>query len=376
MWKISSVLAGIVLVLLAIGIVMLASTSGVRGEFSTGDPGYYVKRQFIWLVIALVTGCIVARLDYRIWRKLALPLAAGSVVLLATVLVIGPEIKGSQRWLRMGSLSIQPSELAKLAVVLMIAAWMTHIGPRAVRFKEGLLFPLIGLGLICGLVLWEPDYGTTVLIAMVALIMMFVAGSRPGYLLIVGTIGVCAMSLAIMQDAERSERILAFLNPEANRDAAFQVIEAKNAFVLGGPLGVGLGNSSQKHFYLPEAHTDFILPIIGEELGTVTCVVVLLFLGIFYCGMIVSDRAPDQFGRFLAFGATVMLTLQASINVGVVTGLLPTKGLPLPFISYGGSSLVISLVFIGLVLSVARQSADGPGIDRSRAAVKDRVHRF
>jgi cell division protein FtsW len=376
MWKISSVLAGIVLVLLALGIVMLASTSGVRGEFSTGDPGYYVKRQFVWLVVALIVGFVVAVLDYRIWRRLAFPLVAGAIVLLAAVLVVGPEINGSQRWIRVGALSIQPSEIAKLAVVLMLSAWMTHVGPHAARFKEGLLFPLLGLGLICGLILWEPDYGTTALIAAAALTMMFVGGSRPGHLLIVGTVGVCVMSLAIMQDAERSERILAFLNPEANRDAAFQVIEAKNAFVLGGPFGVGLGNSSQKHFYLPEAHTDFILPIIGEELGSVTCVIVLLFLGILYCGMIVSERAPDQFGRFLAFGATIMLTLQASINVGVVTGLLPTKGLPLPFISYGGSSLVISLIFVGLVLSVARKSADGPRVDRSGAAIKDRAHRI
>ncbi len=373
MRRAASLLIVIVLVLIALGIVMLYSTSSAR----TIDPLFYLKRQLLWLFLSIIGGTLVAKFDYHHWRRIAIPLVFVTLVLLALVFVpgIGAKINGSFRWLKFGPVTFQPSELAKFAAIVGMATWMSRFGRRASEFKMGLLYPILGLGLLIGLVFLEPDFGTTFVTTLVGMGIMFVGGSRVTHLLIAGVTGFSAFCVAIMQNTERLERILAFLWPDKYPDQAYHLAQSKIAFIMGGPLGVGLGNSIQKHVYLPEAHTDFILAIIAEELGFIaTLLVILLFVGFFFCGMTISARAREPFGRLLGFGLTMMISLQASINVGVVTGCLPTKGLPLPFISYGGSSLMISVAMASVLLSIAQHTEEDDGT-RTRS-VKDRAHRF
>lgn len=378
MRKISSALIVIVVLLLSIGVVMLASTSSVRGTVAFDDPYHFLKRQLAWLVVAIGAGLGASKFDYHWWQKIALPLAVLSLVFLALVFVpgIGVEVGGSRRWLHAGPFSVQPSELAKLAVIIGLSAWMTHIGRRAATFRAGLLYPVVGLSAVLGMLILEPDFGTTLLTGAVGMLILFAGGTRFGYLVVTSVLGGCGFVLAVMRDPVRMGRILAFVMPEKYPATAYHLAQSKVAFIRGGLFGVGLGNSIQKQFYLPEAHTDFILAIIGEELGFfVTLLVILLFLGVMLCGLVISFRAPDPFGRLLGFGITMMITLQAAINVGVVTGCLPTKGLPLPFISYGGSSLVASVVCVCILLNIAWHYEAGGDDDHTRW-IKDRAHRF
>lgn len=378
MVRVARTLVTIVLVLLALGIVMLASTSSVRGASSHADPQYFLKRQILWMAIALVAGLAASRFDYHRWRHICVPLTAGSLVLLVLVLIpgIGMRVGGSYRWLRVGPLSMQPSELAKFSTVLALSAWLSGAGRKVRRFRDGYLAPVSLLGAVLALMILEPDFGTTLLTGVVGVLLMFVAGVRLDYLAVTAMGGLSAFVMAVMQDSVRMGRVLAFMMPDRYPDLAYHLAQSKAAFVKGGWFGVGLGNSLQKQFYLPEAHTDFILAIIGEELGFLaTILVVLLFAGILVCGMWITFRARDLFGRLLAFGLTAMLTAQAAINVGVVTGCLPTKGLALPFISYGGSSLVVSVVSIGVLVNIALHAAQ-TGEDRHTRPIKDRAHRF
>ncbi len=373
MRRAASLLIAIVLVLIALGIVMLYSTSSAR----SADPYFYIRRQLLWLCIAIIAGTLIAKFEYRYWQRMAIPLFVVAAVLLVLVFVpgIGTKVKGSNRWLDLRVLRFQPSELAKLVVIIGMSAWMARFGRRADEFKMGLLYPLIGLCTIVGLIFLEPDFGTTFVTMAVGMAIMFVGGTRIGYLAVTAVSGLSLFMLAIMQNAERLGRILAFIWPEKYPDQAYHLAQSKIAFIMGGPFGVGLGNSMQKRAYLPEAHTDFILSIIAEELGFVaTLLVLVLFVGIFICGMTISSRASEPFGRLLGFGVTMMLSLQAAINVGVVTGCLPTKGLALPFISYGGSSLLMSVVMVSVLLSIAQHTEHDDG--KKTRSIKDRAHRL
>lgn len=379
MWRSTSILIGIVLILLTLGVVMLASTSSVLAETRYGDPHYFVKHQVLWLALGLLVSMAAASLDYHHWRHLAVPLAIFSAILLLMAVLpgVGLTIKGSHRWLRFGSISFQPSELAKFSAVVLLAWWMALIQRRADEFRRGMLVPLLGLGVLVGLIFIEPDFGTTMLVGAVGMMIMFTGGTRVGYLLVAAFAGLSGFILAIMQNPERMRRIIAFTDPEKHaRTDAYQLLNAIYAFVVGGGKGVGLGQSLQKHFYLPEAHTDFIFAIIGEEFGLAASIgVVLLYAGFFLCGIRISFRAPDKFGQLLGFGLTSMITLQALINIGVVTGSLPTKGLPLPFISFGGSSMVISLLMVGVLVNIALHGA-GVVSHESSKPIKDRAHRL
>lgn len=378
MRKTASVLVGTVLILLTLGVVMLASTSSIRAESVFGDALFYVKKQALWLCVSAVAGVVMSRVDYHVWRRLAIPLAVLCVILLVMTLIpnVGVIVNGSRRWLRFGVLNVQPSELAKPAVILLLAWWMSHIRWHVKEFRQGMLIPISALGLVLLLIFAEPDYGTTMLIAVVGMLIMFVAGTRFIYLLVAGLLGASGFVFAIMYNEVRMRRIIAFLNPEKYaQEEAFQLLNAVYAFVVGGGSGVGLGQSIQKRFYLPEAHTDFIFAIIAEELGmTASVAVVLLFVTLFLCGLRIAMRAPDEFGRLLAFGISTMITVQAAINIGVVSGCLPTKGLPLPFISFGGSSLLVTLGMIGMLLNISSQALEDKDLDKK--AIGDRGHRF
>jgi cell division protein FtsW len=373
MRRAATLLSMIVMLLVVLGVVMLYSTSSARSV----TPHYYLQRQIVWLILAAMAAVVITRLDYHVWRRLVVPLLAVTVLLLILVFIpgVGSEIKGSHRWIRFGPLGIQPSEFSKIAVIVGMSAYMARFGRYGYLFTKGLLYPMAGLGVLAMLVLLEPDFGTTFTAVAVGMVIMFAGGSRVLYLVEVGVLGLAGFVVAIFYDPVRLGRVLAFLWPEKYPDKAYHLMQSLDAFYLGGAFGVGLGNSMQKRFYLPEAHTDFILAIIAEELGLVaTLLVLLLFVGYFVCGMTISNRAPDTFGRLLGFGVTMMICLQAAINMVVVTGLGPTKGLPLPFISYGGSSLVVSIFMSAILLSIARATASEE--KPATRGIKDRAHRL
>ena len=351
----------IVLALTALGVVTLASSSGVRADFNYNDSYFFLKRQFVWIVTAVLACYAMYRVDYHRWRDYAVPLVVAVVFLLVLVRIphIGTKVNGCWRWLRFGPVSVQPSEFAKFMVIVAVSAWVTRLGPRIRDLKKGLLYPFGGIFIVMLLILAGPDFGTAMLCGVVGGLILFVGGSQWKPLAGVGGVGIVGFGIAIWLDPLRRERVLAFLNPEKYKTGAgYHLIQSLNAFYCGGWHGVGLGNSMQKQFFLPEAHTDFILSIMGEELGFLAPLsVLLLFFALMVCGLIVAVRAPDRYGRLVAFGITMMLTVQAFFNIGVVTGCLPTKGLALPFISYGGSSMVVSLMLIGVLLNIAFQAS-------------------
>ncbi len=375
--KVSAVLIMIVSILLGIGLVVLASVSGVRGLAAFNDSQYFIKRQLLWLGIAVIAGVCTAKIDYHMWRKLVIPISIVSIILIIIVLIpgIGTKLSGSRRWLRIGTLSFQPSELGKFALIILISTWISHIGRRVARYSEGLIAPLAMVGLFVLLIFAEPDYGTTMLVAAVGMMIMFVGGTRLSHLIPPAIIGIAGVSLAIAHNEVRFRRIRAFLDPEADPRIAYHLAQSKISFMHGGFWGVGYGNSIQKQLFLPEAHTDFIFAILGEELGLImSLIVIILFFGILICGIIISRRAVDLFGMLLGFGITFLITMQAVINIGVVTGCLPTKGIALPFISYGGSRWVISVAAVCVLLTIARHTASG-GDKQSPSIIKDSVHR-
>jgi cell division protein FtsW len=366
-----SLFIAIVLILVTLGVLMLASASSAKYD----DASYFVKRQLIWLVLSFCVAAVASRFDYRFYRKLAIPVAAISVVLLILVRIpgIGTMINGSWRWLRIGPLTIQPSELSKLAIIMLFSWWLARNQRRIDELKRGIFIPFGLLACFALPIIVEPDFGTTMLVSSVAVFMMFLGGVTIAPLLIIGVCGLLGVMILIFQNPERMSRILAFLDPQKyEQDKAWQLINSLRAFAGGDVFGVGFGNSMQKYHYLPEAHTDFIFPIIGEELGLIaTLIVVLMYAILFLLGAKIALKAKDDFGRFMAFGITLMITMQALINFAVVTGCVPTKGLALPFISYGGSSLVVSGVMVGILVNIAHATIRAPS-QSSRKLFKDR----
>jgi len=377
MRKSSTAIIAIVLILVTLGIIMLASTSAVQADASYKDSSYFVKRQFFALVVGLTACVLCMRIPYAHWRTLAPLIAVCTIILLVMAIIpgVGINVKGSSRWLKLGPVTIQPSELAKFAMIISMAVWLGFSQRNITRLRDGMFIPLGILAVYAGLIFAEPDFGTTMLIALVGLSMMFLAGARFGYISIAAVIGLAGFVYAVMKNEVRMRRVLAFLNPEKYAEnEAFQLLHAIYAFVIGGFSGVGLGDSLQKRFYLPEAHTDFIFAILGEELGMLASLgVILLFASFFMIGLYITFRTTDIFGRLMAFGITMLISLQAAINIAVVTGCMPTKGLPLPFISYGGTSLVMSLAMVGVLVNIAHQDTDS---ESNRNASRDRTVRF
>ena len=352
-----------VLGLLVIGIVMLFSTSAFARD-SHGDVYFFVKRQAIWFGIGLVVCTFAALIDYHFWQRtwwlwFALALIA---LTLCYFPPLGMRINGSRRWVGLGQLTFQPSELAKLAAIFFLATWFSRYEKAGNNAIYGFLFPLGTISLLAGLVLGEVDLGTTALLGTTAFVVMFIAGVNPLWLGIVSFAGLGAIAVVATQISERMGRLSAFLHPQNfKEDAGLQQMQALIAWGSGGMEGLGLGNGRQKMLYLPYAHTDFIFPIIGEELGLrFSLLVVFLFVVIIICGIMIALHAKDRFGLLLGCGVVSLLALQAAVNIGVTTSLLPNKGLPLPFISYGGSNLVACLFGVGLLLNVYRQASLEP----------------
>ena len=350
-------LLAVTMTLALVGLVMVFSASAIVAGNRFQDPGFFLKRQVAWLALGLLLMHLTSRIDYTLWKKLSIPMLLGMLLLLVMVLVpgLGVAAKGARRWLRLGPISMQPAEMVKLVTVIYMAAYLTRKGDKITSFREGLLPALIVLGLLSGLVLLEPDLGTVVVLGLVTVGMCFLAGARVSHLL---TLGLCAIPLVlglVLGSSYRRQRLMTFLAPWKEASAAgFQITQSFLAFGSGGPFGVGLGEGKQKLYFLPEAHTDFVLALVGEELGLLGTVSVILLFAVFvWRGFQIATRARVPFGRYLGMGITLLIGGQALVNAAVVTGLLPTKGLTLPFVSYGGSSLVVSLICVGVLLSIS-----------------------
>ncbi len=349
--------------LLAIGIVMLLST-GAFAQDSRGDMYYFVKRQGMWLGIGGAALVGAALVDYRWWAKLWPFFFGAAVVLLALCFVppVGMRINGAWRWINLGFASFQPSELGKVAVLFFLAWWYHRYASESSEFWRGFVFPLAAVGVIMALIVVEVDLGATSLIGVTTLAVMFVAGTGLRWLLPLLGLGLGGLVFAILNIGERMDRLKAFMDPEKYRlNEGLQQWQALLAFGTGGTDGLGLGNGRLKMLYLPYAHTDFIFPMIGEELGLrFTLITVFCFLLILMAGVLIAMNSRDRFGMLLGFGITVIITVQAAINIGVTTSLLPNKGMPLPFISYGGSNLAVSMFLVGILLNIHLQGRREP----------------
>lgn len=352
-----------VLAMLVIGIVMLFSTSAFA-QNKHGDVYFFIRRQAVWLGIGLVLCGAAALTDYHFWQRTWCLWFALALIALAFCFVphIGMRINGSRRWIGWGQIGFQPSELAKIVAVFFLAAWFSRYEKESATVLRGFALPLAITALLLALIVSEVDLGTTVLLGATAFVVMFVAGANPILLGSVAFAGLGGILVMATRMAERMGRLAAFLDPERfKQDAGLQQMQALLAWGSGGMEGLGLGNGRQKMLYLPYAHTDFIFPIIGEELGLrVSLFVIFLFVVIIVCGMMIALHAKDRFGLLLGCGIVSLLTLQAAVNIGVTTSLLPNKGLPLPFISYGGSNLVGCMFEVGLLLNIYRQAVLEP----------------
>lgn len=348
--------------LLVLGTLMVYSASFVVAHNEFNDDAYFLNRQLMWIAVGGVGLLLAMRIDYRRWRALSLPIMFGCIGLLVLVLVpgIGSTSYGAVRWLKLGGVQIQPSEIAKLAIVLYLADWLSRRGSLVGGFMKGLLPFAIIVGIVATLVEVQPDLGTTAIIVGTSACVFFVAGAN---LLHIAGLGVAVsgagMALLAHLSGYQLDRIRAFLDPWSDiQGSGWHTAQGLIALGSGGALGHGLGNGLQKYYWVPNAHTDAIFAIIGEELGFLGCVGVMGLFGILaWRGFLIAWRAPDPFARLFATGLTVLLTLQALVNVAVVTNSLPYTGVTLPLVSFGGSSTVISLVAIGLLLNISRQPA-------------------
>ena len=347
----------ITVMLVMFGLVMIYSASAVLAMEKNGSPFYFVLRQLLWCLIGMLAMVVLMNVHYRKWNNRAL--IYGSLIVSALVLglvLFGPRVANVHRWFRLGPLSIQPAELAKLPLILFLAHHLARKQGQIESFPGTILPALFVSGQLAALVVIEPDLGTAIMFVSVTIVLLFFAGMPLKYFAGFAALSVPAFYFLVMNVAYRRERLMVFLNPDADpQDTGFQITQSLIALGSGGPKGVGLANGIQKLFYLPEPHTDFIYAIIGEELGLIGTIVLLLaFLFFLWRGLRIAWKAKDPFGQFLAAGITAMIVLQALINMSVVIGLLPTKGLPLPFISNGGSSLLVNLMAVGILLNISQ----------------------
>ncbi len=364
--RVDPVILFTVLMLLTVGLVMVNSSSAIVALERYKDPYYFLKRQSVWLALGLVAMGCAAVVNLEWVKRWTMPAVVVVAALLGLVLIpgVGRAVGGAQRWLPIGPLAVQPSEFAKLVCVLYMARWLA--GREDCR-REALsvyLKAMVVPGILVALVLVEPDLGTAILIGAVVAVMLVLGGMPWSYLAGAAAAVVPVLAVAVASAGYRRRRLLSFLNPWADPSGTgFQMVQSYLALGRGGLFGQGLGRGTQKLFYLPEAHTDFIFAVVGEELGFIGATGLCLLFGILiWRGLRLASRYPHAYGAYLAGGCTAFIALQALINMGVVVGLLPTKGLPLPFISIGGSSLVVTCLAVGLLLNLSRRAERSGGL--------------
>lgn len=360
--KINKNLLFVVLLLITFGLAMISSAGIAYSLSRFGDSYYFFKHQFFYGVLpGLFVLYVVQKIDYTFWRKISFPLFVLSIFLLILVFVpgVGSKVYGASRWLRLGPFSFQPSEMLKLSIIIYLAAWLESRAEKVKDFYEGLLPFLVVVGLVSFLLEKQPDMGTLGVIIFIAMSIFFVSGARLSHIFSMGTMGFLALWLLIKFESYRMDRFLVFLHPELDpRGIGYQINQALLAIGSGGIFGVGLGHSLQKFNYLPEPVGDSIFAIIGEELGFLGILILLsLFLSLAIVGFRIAKNAPDHFSQLTAVGITAWITFQALINISAISGLIPLTGIPLPFISYGGTSLVFLLAGIGVMLNISKQTS-------------------
>ncbi len=356
----------ILMIILVVGLISQFSASYAYSYYwNDGDSFYFIKRQLIFALIGVVAMLIISTIDYHVLHHFAIPLMLVSFVLLGIVLML-PSSTGIHRWIRLPGLQFQPSEIAKFTLILLFAHLISINHKKMKTFLAGYLPFMVILGVTCGLVFLEPHLSGTILLLGIGIIMMYVGGTRLLYLLGTLGLGVGAVIYMVFVKGYEQDRINVWLHPfeayATNRDEAWQTIQSLYAIGSGGVMGQGLGNSRQKHLFLPEPHNDFIFSVICEEMGFVGAVlVIVLFALLLWRGITIGMKSPDKFGSMLAVGLTVQVGLQAVMNMAVVTNTIPNTGISLPFFSYGGTSLVMLLAQMGVVLSVSRNASLGKG---------------
>lgn len=351
------------------GLLMLFSASFIFAEERTGDGLYFIKKQLVYALLGFLSLLVACRLDYRRWARWSYPVLALTMALLIAVLIpgVGSRVLGARRWIQLGPVTFQPGELAKFGVILFVASQLNRKHEGLHRFLPGAVAPLLVAFPAMALLLAQPDFGTAVLIGVVIFSLMFLAGVPLRFLSGAMALGGAAAAWLALGSPYRRQRVRTFFDPWADPGGkGFQILQSMLGLHNGHLTGAGLGNGREKLFYLPEAHNDFILAVIGEELGFVgVAILVVVYIAIVYFGLRIAlncqKRHQDRFGMLLATGITLALGLQAFVNMAVVMGLVPTKGLTLPFVSYGGSALLVDLFAVGVLLSVGR----GPGAGKS-----------
>lgn len=355
------VLFGVVAVLTFFGVLMVASAGVVYADVRFDDPYFFFKRQLIGVVLGFISLIVLSRIDYHVFRRWSLLIFCGSVFLLVLALIpgLGAEAYGASRWIEIGPISFQPSEAMKLALILYVSAWCASKGTKIItEIKDGLFSFLLILAIACFLILLQPDVGTTIMIAMIAIVIFYLAGARISHIAMIGGIGFVALIGLIATAPYRMARFTSFIDPSADpQGTGYQIQQAFIAIGSGGFFGLGLGHSKQKGLYLPEPVGDSIYAIISEELGFIGAVAVLVCFFIFaWRGMKIATGAPDMFGKLVAGGITMWIVGQAIFNIAAITGLMPLTGIPLPFISYGGTSSIFTLASAGILLNISKQS--------------------
>lgn len=348
------------LLLICTSVVMVYSASAVMAMEKQHDPYLYLVKQGTWALIGLCLVPLIMRVDYRLYRQPSFIWTGLAVVVLAlTAVLFGTPVNGASRWLGVGPLGVQPSELAKVVVIVFIAALLERRMDRITESPASLIPIGVVLAVVVGLILWEPDLGTAVTVLMIAAVMLFAAGISYRYIVGLLLVTPPAFYLLVMMSDYRRRRVMAFLDPWADPlGDGYQMVQSMIAVGTGGVFGRGLMGGVQKLFYLPEPHNDFIYSVIAEELGLLGATVILAcFCVITWRGLRTAMRAPDRFGAFLAIGLTTMVAFQAFFNISVVLGMVPPKGIPLPFVSYGGSSLLINMLGMGILLNVSQHAS-------------------
>lgn len=345
-----------IIIITLFGALMIYSASSVWAEYKFNDQYKYLKSQLIFLVLGYLIMILISKFPYQNYKKLSNIIFLVTTSLLVLVLIpgIGTVRNGSRSWFGLGGFGIQPSEFTKLSLIIFTAKYLENNERDLKSIKEGVL-PILGvLLLVFALIMLEPDFGTGVVIVMTIVVLLFVSGVNLNFFVKIGILGLIGVVVLIIIAPYRTQRIISFLNPWSDPlGSGFQIIQSLYAIGPGGLLGLGLGNSIQKHFYLPEPQTDFIFSIISEEFGFLGILIVaVLFLTIITTGFKIATKCEDKFGKYLAFGITFSLAFQAMLNLMVVVGLIPVTGVTLPFLSYGGSSLLISLTSIGILLNI------------------------
>lgn len=343
----------------AFGLLMIYSSSHIWSEYKFNDPYYYVRHQLIFFFIGLILIYFIRKIDYKLYYKYSNIILLGSFILLVLVLIpgLGQVRNGSRSWFGIGSLGIQPSELSKISLIIFTAKYLSKSEKTIKFFKNGTLPILLIIFLFFGLIMLEPDFGTGMVIVMSLMFMLFISNIKLSFFGIMSTLGLGGIVALIIIAPYRLARILSFLNPWSDPlGSGFQIIQSLYAIGPSGLFGKGLGNSVQKHFYLPEPQTDFIFAIISEEFGFLGIMILsILFLTLFYNTIKISLNQKDLFAKYLSFGLIIEIIFQTILNISVVIGLVPVTGVTLPFISYGGSSLLISMISIGIILNISSE---------------------